>query len=106
MFPVTGRLLLLALLLLAGCRQYPPVSSKESLSLMRLVYAACNTRDSARLDRAESELARLVAEGKVGEAERSAFERIMKQAREGEWKQAERAAFRFAEDQIGRGGAR
>ncbi|MBA4062500.1 MAG: hypothetical protein C0501_02115 [Isosphaera sp.] len=86
-----------------GCRQYPPVTSRESLSLMRLLYAACNTRDEARLGRVEARLEQLTREGKMTPEERAGFDRIVAMARSGEWERAEREAFRFAEDQVGQG---
>ncbi|MGL4555132.1 MAG: hypothetical protein ACRC33_28535 [Gemmataceae bacterium] len=86
-----------------GCRTYPPVSSRESLSLMKLLYAACNTRDPGRLAAVEQGVAKAAQRGKMGEAERQAFGRILALARGGDWPGAERAALRFAEDQVGVG---
>jgi hypothetical protein len=102
--PVAG---LLVVLLVAvwwpGCRKYPAVTSKESLSLMKLLYAACNTREEGRLKMAEEKLAKLTQEGKLSEAERESFAEIVGMARSGSWERAERAAFRFAQDQVGQG---
>ncbi len=88
-----------------GCRQYPPVTSRESLSLVRLLYAACNTRDEARLARVEARLGELTRDGKMTAGERAGFDKIVALARSGEWERAEEAAFKFAEDQVGRGDA-
>ena len=88
-----------------GCRQYPPVTSKESLGAMKLLYSACNTRDPARLDRVERTVQGLARDGKVTPAERESFERIVATARAGDWEKAEDAAFKFAQDQVGAGSA-
>jgi hypothetical protein len=88
-----------------GCRQYPPVSSRESLGAMKLLYSACNTRDPARLDRVERTVQGLARDGKVTPAERESFERIVATARAGDWERAEDAAFKFAQDQVGAGSA-
>lgn len=86
-----------------GCRQYPPVTSPEALKLMKLLYAACNTRDEARLARAEQELAELRRDGKLNPGEEKAFDKIIAMARAGDWTDAEAAAFKFAQDQVGVG---
>ena len=86
-----------------GCRQYAPVSSRESLKLMQLLYAACNTKDPVRLARVESGIEHLSREGKMSPAERAGFERILTMAKANDWTRAEAAAFKFAQDQIGAG---
>lgn len=86
-----------------GCRQYPPVSSKEALQMMKLLYAACNTRDTTRLSQVEQRMEKAAREGKLTAPEREAFERIIGMARAGDWSGAERASFRFAQDQVGQG---
>jgi hypothetical protein len=86
-----------------GCRQYPPVSSPESLTLMRRLYTACNTRDPQRLAGVEQRLAELEQDGKVTPEEKAGFERIIGMARAGDWEDAEKAAFKFAQDQVGQG---
>lgn len=106
---LVGVLALLTVALLAvwwpGCRQYPPVSSKESLALMKLLYAACNTRDEKRLTEVERRLADLERTGKVGPEEKGGYDRIIGLARGGDWAGAEDAAFKFAQDQVGAGSA-
>jgi len=92
-----------ALIWWPGCRQYPPVTSKEALSAMKLLYSACNTKDPVRLAEAERRVADLAAGGRMAPAEKAAFDRIITQARAGDWAAAEAAAFKFAQDQVGRG---
>ena len=86
-----------------GCRQYPPVSSKESLELMKLLYSACNTRDEKRLAVVETGVEKLTVEGKIAPAERQGFDKIIAMAKSGKWEKAEEAAFKFALDQVGVG---
>ena len=84
-----------------GCKKYPPVSSKESLELMKLLYSACNTRDTERLERVEKGVTELAAEGKMTDEEKKTFDQIIGWARAGKWEKAEDAAFKFAKDQVG-----
>ena len=86
-----------------GCRQYPPVTSREALTLLRLLNTACNTRDPVRLAEAERQLADLDRQGKLSAKEKAAFEKIVARARAGEWEEAEAAAFKMAQDQVGVG---
>lgn len=86
-----------------SCRQYPPVSSRESLSLMKLLYAACNTRDEKRLADVEKGVERLTREGRMTPEEKAGFDKIIGMAKAGKWEDAEKAAFKFAEDQVGQG---
>jgi hypothetical protein len=88
-----------------GCRQYPPVSSPESLGLMKLLYSACNTKDPARLAKVEQGIEKAAAEGKLNDEERDAFAKIIGMAKAGDWKKAENAVYRFAQDQVGQGKA-
>lgn len=95
-------ILFMACLLLywPGCRQYPEATSAESMKLMKLLYAACNTRDAVRLRRAEQRLEQVIRAGKMTEREQESFRKILNLARDGEWEQAEKASFRFAQDQV------
>lgn len=86
-----------------GCRQYPPVTSREALGLMQLLYTACNTKDPVRLSRVESGLDKLAREGKLSAGEAAGFDRILGMAKSGDWTSAEAAAFKFARDQVGVG---
>lgn len=86
-----------------GCRQYPAVSSRESLSLLRQLNTACNTRDDTRLAEVERRLAELNRQGKVTPEEKAGYDRIIGMARAGKWDDAEKAALKFAQDQVGQG---
>jgi len=84
-----------------GCRQYPPVSTRESLALMKLLYSACNTRDEVRLARVEQGVDKLTREGRIGPAEQKSFTSIIDMGKAGDWEKAEKAAYKFAQDQVG-----
>jgi hypothetical protein len=98
---------LLAVLVLGmrwpGCREYPAVTSREAMTQMKLLYSACNTQDPERLTRVEQTLAKLRHDGKLSLPEQDAFARIIDKAKQGRWAEAEAAALRFAQDQIGQG---
>lgn len=86
-----------------GCRQYPAVTSRESLSLMRLLNSACNTKDPKRLANVAKGIEKLTREGKMAPEEKAGFDRIIGMAKAGKWEDAEKAAFKMAEDQVGQG---
>jgi hypothetical protein len=82
-----------------GCRKYPEVTSPRSLTLMRALYTACSSRSPERLAKVERGVAESGGET-MTDRERAAFRSIIEQARGGDWEGAERAAFRFAQDQV------
>jgi hypothetical protein len=86
-----------------GCREYPPVTSRDALTQMKLLYSACNTKDVERLTRVELGAAKLAREGKLSPPEQEAFAHVIGLAKGGEWTDAEAAAFKFAQDQVGQG---
>jgi hypothetical protein len=85
---------------LAGCQQYPEVTSRASLDFIKQVYTACNTRSLPRLADCEAELETLRAAGAIGAEEHTAFVDILALAREGQWQAAQGASLQFAEDQV------
>ena len=72
---------------------------------MKLLYAACNSKDPARLARVEQGMEKMTRESKLAPAEQEAFAKIIGMAKAGEWERAEKAAFKFAQDQVGQGSA-
>ena len=88
---------------LLGCGKYPIASSVESYALMEGLYTACNTRNPEWLARAEKRVDRAVQEGSMSPAEQEAFQQIINWAKAGEWERAQKAAYKFAADQAGRG---
>jgi hypothetical protein len=101
----TAAFLAVPLLLLwwPGCRQYPTVTSVESLKLMKRLYAATNTKNTAWLATVEAGVAQAERDGKLSPPEQQAFAKIIGLARGGDWHAAEQASFRFARDQVGQG---
>lgn len=93
-------LVVLGLCLAPGCREYPPVSTEESQDMIKLVYTAANTRDEARLAACEIRLKQLIEEKKMGEKESAAFQKIIDQAKKGDWQAAQDDALQFARDQV------
>jgi hypothetical protein len=85
-----------------GCRKYPTATSKESMALIKLLYSACNTKDLARLAKVEQDLEKATQEGKISPAEQVSFAQIIRLAKQGDWENAEKAAYRFAQDQVRR----
>jgi hypothetical protein len=81
-------------------KTYPEVTSRESLQLMKLLYTACNTQDVNRLNKVEADLQKLVTAKKMTTTEQDAFTRNITLAKNGAWKDAEKASFKFAQDQV------
>jgi len=96
-------LVVLAVIYWPAGRKYPPATSREAYVIMDAVYTACNTKNSDSLDKIEAYIAREKAEGKLGTAEEEAFAGIIATARAGRWSEAQHEAFRFSQDQVGRG---
>lgn len=71
--------------------------------LMKLLYTACNTKDPARLAKVEQGVEKATRSGKLSPPEQEAFAKILGMAKKGDWQDAEKAAFKFAQDQVGRG---
>jgi hypothetical protein len=98
-----GLLLILAWVWWPGFREYPAVTSKESLYLMKLLYTATNTRDQVQLGKVEQGVQQASREGKLTPKEQEAFAKIIGTAKKGDWQAATKAAFKFAQDQVGQG---
>ncbi len=100
-----GTQALLGLILLVamsglGCREYPPVTTRESQDLIKLVYTASNTRSEPRLAECERRLNLLIEEKKISDIEKAAFQKIIQQAKQGDWQAAQDEALQFARDQV------
>lgn len=91
---------LMLVLLLAGCREHPQVTSRESLDFIKQVYTACNTRSAERLSACNRKLDELVAQGQLSEAEQNSFRGILSSAQAGDWDAAQRSSLQFARDQV------
>jgi hypothetical protein len=101
-------LLIVAVIALAvvwwrGRREYPPATSLEAYTLMEALYTACNTKNADSLTKTEDWVNKAFSEGKLGQAEKDAFGRIIGMAKSGEWRAATKAAYKFSLDQVGQG---
>jgi hypothetical protein len=83
--------------------KYPRATSREAYVIMDALHTACNTKNSASLDKIEASIAREKADGILSEEEEGAFARIIAAARAGRWSEADGEAVRFSKDQVGRG---
>jgi hypothetical protein len=88
------------LLITAGCRNYPEVTTAESQEFIKQVYTACNTQNVERLTRCSERLRELATDQKVSPSEAAAFERIIKLAQAGDWPAAQQHALEFAQRQV------
>jgi hypothetical protein len=89
------------LVLLCGCRTYAPVSSPESMQLIKRLYVACSARDTEKLSKLVQDIEDLAQQGKVTSADQQVFDSIIKMAKQGDWAGAEKAALKLADDQVG-----
>ena len=96
----TIALVCLLLISLAGCREYPRVTSRASLDLIKQVYTACNTANVERLAKCKEEIAELIASGELTPSEQQSFERIIALADAGQWQAASAESLQFAQDQV------
>ena len=70
---------------------------------MEALYTACNTKNSDSLTKIEQWVNKAFSEGKLGQAEKDAFGRIIDTAKGGDWRHATKAAYKFSLDQVGQG---
>lgn len=87
-------------IMLAGCRDHPRVTSRESLDLIKQVYTACNTRNTERLSKCKQAISELSENGQLSEAEKSSFQSIVDLAEAGDWQTAQAESLQFARDQV------
>jgi hypothetical protein len=86
-----------------GRREYPPATSLEAYTLMEALNTACNTKNADSLTKIEDWVNQAFTEGKLGQAEKDAFGRIIGMAKDGDWRTATKAAYKFSLDQVGQG---
>ena len=84
----------------AGGKKFPPVSSEESLHLMRALYTACSSQNDQRLAVVERKVVEAADAGQMSAEERAAFEEIVGYARAEDWERAAGESYRFARDQV------
>ena len=93
-------MLVVSLSLVAGCREHPKVTSRESQEFIKQVYTACNTKDAKRLAACEERFAELKSKEKIGKEEINSFQRVLEMASKGDWESAQDMALQFAKDQV------
>lgn len=81
-------------------KKYPPVSSEESLHLVRALYTACSSQNDERLAVVERKVVEAADAGQMLADERAAFEEIVTYARAADWERAAGESYRFARDQV------
>jgi hypothetical protein len=86
---------------LAGCRR-PPAVEFENLHLISSLRTACSARNEAWLDGVARAVEQRHQEGRMSAAERAHFEKLLEQARGGDWAGAEEQCFQFERAQLGR----
>ncbi len=84
----------------ANRKQYPEVTSPESLTLVRALYTACSSENPARLVKVEKLLDECCRDSKVSPDEEQAFRAIIAEAKADRWEEARAASYRFAQDQV------
>jgi hypothetical protein len=67
---------------------------------MRALYTACSSKSETRLVKVEQSVAAAVQKLQVTDKERTAFENIISVAKNGDWKQAARDSYQFAQAQL------
>jgi hypothetical protein len=84
----------------ASGKKFPPISSEESLHLMRALYTACSSQNDQRLAVVERKVVEAADAGQMSAEERAAFEEIVSYARADDWERAAGESYRFARDQV------
>ena len=85
---------------LATRKEYPEVTSPESLTLVRALYTACSSQNPVRLDKVEQLLDECCRTSRVTAAEERSFRAIITDAKANRWEEAQAASYRFAQDQV------
>lgn len=105
-FQQPPRLLLVPMLLAcvctaAGCRR-PPAVEFENLHLISSLRTACSAQNEQWLDGVERAVKLRHEEGRMSDAEKVHFEKLIERARGGDWRGAEEQCFAFEKAQLGR----
>ena len=96
-----------AVLLIAGVWLYsrwgrPPAVEFDNLRYVQLLRTAVSARNADWLAKVDSAVDQRLASGEMSSTEHAHFESLIAMAREGAWKEADIACFRFEEAQLGR----
>lgn len=86
---------------LSGCSR-PPVVEFANLPLVSSVRTACSARNEQWLTGVERAVSKRHDEGQMSAAEKAHFEKLIAQARSGDWQGAERQCYNFERAQLNR----
>ena len=85
----------------AGCRR-PPAVEIENLPLVASLRTACSARSEQWLSGVERAVAQRVDDGRMSAIEKSHFDKLISQARSGDWQGAEKLCYSFERAQLNR----
>jgi hypothetical protein len=88
-------------MLASGCGR-PPAVEFENLNLISSLRTACSARNEGWLTGVGKAVELRHQEGRMTEREKAHFERLIKQARGGDWAGAEQLCFQFEKAQLNR----
>ena len=88
------------LLAIAGCR--PPAVEFENLHLIASLRTACSAENEQWLEGVERAVKLRHEEGRMSDAEKAHFQKLIEQAKNGDWRGAEEQCFKFEKAQLGR----
>lgn len=96
-----------AVLLIVGLWFYsrwgrPPAVEFDNLRYVQLLRTAVSARNADWLAKVDSAVDQRLASGDMSSTEHAHFRSLIAMAREGAWKEADIACFRFEEAQLGR----
>ncbi len=86
----------------AGWWTQPPAVEFDNLKYIQLLSTAVSSRKPELVDKVEQAIRQRHSGKEMSDGELREFERIIGVARGGDWEAADRAAFAFAEAQLGR----
>ncbi|HWL09653.1 MAG TPA: hypothetical protein VNQ76_14680 [Planctomicrobium sp.] len=80
----------------------PPVVESGNLKHLQVLMTAVSSRNQEQLERIEGKISGQLEAGEMSMKEHQAFQKIITQAKSGEWEQAYQESFRLAEGQLSR----
>jgi hypothetical protein len=83
-------------------RVYPQLSERAQVEWVKRLYVICSQRDSTGLRELTAKVEEQKAAGKLPEEHFQGFARVIRLAEAEKWAAAQKAALRFAEDQLNR----
>jgi hypothetical protein len=96
-----GCWLMLVCILAPGCSR-PPAVEFENLHLIASLRTACSAKNEEWLSGVNKAVSLRHQHGQMSDREKTHFERLIAQARSGDWSGAERLCFQFEKAQLNR----